>query len=134
MSGNLKEERVRAWQTFAKRHPEGALFCFRGGLRSEIAQRGSACGSGFSPIKGGYKAMRRWLIDTSDNLISNGHFCGRRAHWRGKNRLLNEGNAGNRFPAALISRDWPITAALHLVGGLLSSRHKSVLSWHLGRS
>ena len=73
VSGNLREERVRAWQTFATRHPDGALFCFRGGLRSEIAQRWlQHAGVDFPRIKGGYKAMRRWLIDTSDNLISNG--------------------------------------------------------------
>ena len=103
VSGNLKEERVRAWQTFAISHPEGALFCFRGGLRSEIAQRWLLhAGVDYPRIKGGYKAVRRWLIDTSDELISNGHFL-----WVGgptgaaKTRLLNEGNAGQPIPGSI---------------------------------
>ena len=103
VSGNLREERVRAWQSFATRHPEGALFCFRGGLRSEIAQRWLRhAGVEYPRIKGGYKAMRRWLIEASDNLISNGHLLlvgGPTG--AAKTRLLNEGNAGNPIPGSI---------------------------------
>ena len=103
VSGNLREERVRAWQTFATSHPEGALFCFRGGLRSEIAQRWlRRAGVDYPRIKGGYKAMRRWLIDASDNVISNGHLLlvgGPTG--AAKTRLLNEGNAGKPIPGSI---------------------------------
>ena len=103
VSGNLREERVRAWQTFATRHPDGALFCFRGGLRSEIAQQWlQHAGVDFPRIKGGYKALRRWLIDTSDNLISNGQLLlvgGPTG--AAKTRLLNEGNAGKPIPGSI---------------------------------
>jgi tRNA 2-selenouridine synthase len=103
VSGKLREERVRAWQIFATRHPDGALFCFRGGLRSEIAQRWlQRAGVDYPRIKGGYKAMRRWLIDASDNLISNGHLLlvgGPTG--AAKTRLLNEGNAGKPIPGSI---------------------------------
>ena len=86
--------------TFATRHPDGALFCFRGGLRSEIAQQWLQHGGGFSRIKGGYKAMRRWLIDTSDNLISNGRLLVGGLHWRGKNSPVERG-AGKAIPGSI---------------------------------
>ena len=49
-----------------------------------------------------HKAMRRWLIDTSDNLISNGHLLlvgGPTG--AAKTRLLNEGNAGKPIPGSI---------------------------------
>ena len=38
VNGELKAERLNQWIHFSQRHPNGALFCFRGGLRSEITQ------------------------------------------------------------------------------------------------
>ena len=65
-----KEQRVGAWKIFVAQHPEGALFCFRGGMRSEIAQRWlKDAGVEYPRIKGGYKAIRRWLTDSTDQLI-----------------------------------------------------------------
>ena len=34
----LKDHRVSNWLDFINNNPNGALFCFRGGLRSKIAQ------------------------------------------------------------------------------------------------
>ncbi|MCY4420785.1 MAG: tRNA 2-selenouridine(34) synthase MnmH, partial [Gammaproteobacteria bacterium] len=34
----VREARILAWIEFAKRNPNGALYCFRGGLRSQITQ------------------------------------------------------------------------------------------------
>ncbi|HPY41791.1 MAG TPA: tRNA 2-selenouridine(34) synthase MnmH, partial [Thiolinea sp.] len=39
VSGEEKAARIQAWQNFASQNPEGALFCFRGGLRSRISQQ-----------------------------------------------------------------------------------------------
>ena len=103
VAGNLREERVRAWQTFAARYPDGALFCFRGGMRSEIAQRWlQHAGVDYPRIKGGYKAVRRWLIEASDNLISVGKLLlvgGPTG--AAKTRLLNEGNSGHPIPGSI---------------------------------
>lgn len=64
VSGNLKAARVQAWRDFAERHPRGYLYCFRGGLRSQIAQqwlRDTGCD--YPRLRGGYKAVRRFLLD-----------------------------------------------------------------------
>ena len=63
--GPLKEARVRAWQAFAERHPDGVLYCFRGGMRSQISQRWlyERTGIPYPRVRGGYKALRRFLID-----------------------------------------------------------------------
>ena len=39
VSGALKTERIAAWARFAQAHPDGLLYCFRGGLRSQIVQQ-----------------------------------------------------------------------------------------------
>ena len=103
VSGDRKAERVEAWQTVASRHPEGALFCFRGGMRSEIAQRWlKDAGVDYPRVKGGYKAMRRWLTDSTDQLIEQtpllllGGPTG-----AAKTRILNEGNAGAPIPGSV---------------------------------
>jgi len=70
VSGELKHHRIAAWQTFASEHPEGALYCFRGGLRSRTSQSWlSEVGINYPLIDGGYKALRRFLIDTLDKWV-----------------------------------------------------------------
>ncbi|MEH6627709.1 MAG: tRNA 2-selenouridine(34) synthase MnmH [Motiliproteus sp.] len=62
--GDLKTQRVAAWKAFAQANPEGYLYCFRGGLRSRVSQQWLAeAGIEYPFIEGGYKAMRRFLID-----------------------------------------------------------------------
>ncbi len=64
VAGEIKAARVRAWSEFAEAHPDGYLYCFRGGLRSRIAQQWLAeAGVPYPRIIGGYKAMRRFLLD-----------------------------------------------------------------------
>ena len=100
---DVKERRVRAWQAFAAQHPEGALFCFRGGMRSEIAQRWlHDAGVDYPRIKGGYKALRRWLSESTDHVIERtpllllGGPTG-----AAKTRILNEGNGGQPIPGSV---------------------------------
>lgn len=103
VSGKRKAKRVEAWQAFASQHPNGALFCFRGGMRSEIAQRWLRdAGIDYPRIKGGYKKMRRWLIESTDQLIEQapllllGGPTG-----AAKTRILNEGNGGEPIPGSV---------------------------------
>lgn len=64
VSGREKEKRIEQWSAFAQSYPEGYLYCFRGGLRSRTTQQWlKAVGIDYPLIKGGYKAMRRFLID-----------------------------------------------------------------------
>jgi len=65
--GEVKEARVSGWLDFARRHPDGYLYCFRGGLRSEICQRWMhEAGCDYPRVQGGYKAMRRFLLETTE--------------------------------------------------------------------
>ena len=60
---------VSAWVEFANRHPNGALYCFRGGLRSQIAQQWMhEAGTDFPVVKGGYKALRTFLLGALETL------------------------------------------------------------------
>ncbi len=65
VQGETKQERVTAWEQFAQQHPEGVLFCWRGGMRSKISQQWLYEQSGivYPRIEGGFKALRRFLID-----------------------------------------------------------------------
>ncbi len=65
VQGKIKSERVNHWANFFEQHPEGILYCFRGGMRSKISQQWiyEKTGNIYPRIKGGYKAMRRFLID-----------------------------------------------------------------------
>ncbi|MEM9302637.1 MAG: tRNA 2-selenouridine(34) synthase MnmH [Pseudomonadota bacterium] len=69
VSGALREGRIDGWVAFCEAHPDGLLYCFRGGERSAIVQRWLAeRGVEITRISGGYKAMRRWLIDQTERL------------------------------------------------------------------
>lgn len=65
---DIKEQRVNHWQEFITQNPEGVLYCFRGGMRSKISQQWifEKTGIIYPRVKGGYKAMRRFLIDELD--------------------------------------------------------------------
>jgi len=72
VSGTLREERLNAWMNFVRRHPDGCLYCFRGGLRSSITQQWlSGSEINYPLVKGGYKAMRRFLIGFLDDALTN---------------------------------------------------------------
>lgn len=65
IQGEVKSERVDNWAQYIKQYPEGVLYCFRGGMRSKITQQWiyDKTGVVYPRVKGGYKAMRRFLID-----------------------------------------------------------------------
>lgn len=65
VQGEIKSKRVTHWEQFFKQHPQGILYCFRGGMRSKISQQWiyEKTGIIYPRVKGGYKAMRRFLID-----------------------------------------------------------------------
>jgi len=76
VSGEIKENRVGKWRQFITHNPEGVLYCFRGGLRSRITQQWiyEATGVEYPRIEGGYKAMRRYLIDEFEASIKQQQF------------------------------------------------------------
>jgi len=63
--GERRQQRIARWHAFLQRHPDAALYCFRGGMRSQISQQWLAQATGIHcpRVRGGYKAMRRFLLD-----------------------------------------------------------------------
>ncbi|HET8802082.1 MAG TPA: tRNA 2-selenouridine(34) synthase MnmH [Marinobacter sp.] len=92
VSGDIRAQRTEAWKRFAARHPDGYLFCFRGGLRSRLTQQWIRdAGINYPLVKGGYKALRRFLIDSLEQRIESGQFrivSGRTG--TGKTRVLQQ--------------------------------------------
>jgi tRNA 2-selenouridine synthase len=93
VKGEVKKQRVAAWQTFIEKYPNGVLYCFRGGMRSQIVQMWirEQTGIEYPRVAGGYKAMRRFLIDSIERLAGSFDVVvlgGRTGS--GKTRLLNQ--------------------------------------------
>ena len=63
--GSVKENRVSAWTEFMAEHPSALIYCFRGGLRSQLSQQWAeeAADREIQRLEGGYKAFRTYLID-----------------------------------------------------------------------
>jgi tRNA 2-selenouridine synthase len=75
VSGDIKAVRVAQWKAFAQAHPEGYLYCFRGGLRSRISQSWLAeAGIEYPRVVGGYKAMRTFLLESLTQHIDESDF------------------------------------------------------------
>ncbi len=63
----LREQKLTQWRQFTEAHPEGYLYCFRGGLRSRTTQAWlKEQGINYPLINGGYKAMRTYLLQQLD--------------------------------------------------------------------
>lgn len=76
VSGDIKAARLAQWAAFARAHPDGYLYCFRGGLRSQITQQWlkSEAGIDYPRVVGGYKAMRGFLFDTTRAAVEECQF------------------------------------------------------------
>ena len=96
VSGELKARRIGQWRDFLQRHPDAVLYCFRGGMRSKTSQRWLFEETGIScpRVRGGYKAMRRFLLDQieQNSAICRPVVIGGRTGV-GKTRLLNRCDA-----------------------------------------
>jgi tRNA 2-selenouridine synthase len=67
----IREQRLRDWCGFSDAHPDGYIYCFRGGLRSRTTQQWlREHGVDMPLVRGGYKAMRRFLIDELENAAA----------------------------------------------------------------
>lgn len=65
IQGEVKSGRINDWEKYITQNPKGVLYCFRGGMRSKISQQWiyDKTGIVYPRVNGGYKAMRRFLID-----------------------------------------------------------------------
>lgn len=92
VSGEIRQKRIEQWCNLARNKPEIHLFCWRGGMRSNLARQWiSEAGIDVPLIEGGYKALRRYLMQVIDDvsnrlpLIRIGGKTG-----TAKTRLINE--------------------------------------------
>ncbi len=70
VAGAEKAARVDQWLAFTRRFESGYLYCFRGGLRSQTVQGWlREAGVDYPLVIGGYKAMRRFLLDELSRSI-----------------------------------------------------------------
>ncbi|WP_144211898.1 tRNA 2-selenouridine(34) synthase MnmH [Shewanella donghaensis] len=68
VNGHTKQQRIDAWQQFIAEQPNSYLYCFRGGLRSQLSQQWlKDNGISMPYIEGGYKAMRQFLINVIES-------------------------------------------------------------------
>jgi tRNA 2-selenouridine synthase len=69
VSGQSKVSRLAQWQKFSQVNPQGYLYCFRGGLRSQTVQRWlRESGVNCPLLIGGYKALRQFLLNELEQL------------------------------------------------------------------
>lgn len=74
-TAEIRAQRIARWQDFARRHPDGVLYCFRGGLRSRTAQQWlHDSGVTLPLVQGGYKALRRFLLDAFEQQCGQARF------------------------------------------------------------
>ncbi|WP_034474724.1 tRNA 2-selenouridine(34) synthase MnmH [Aestuariibacter salexigens] len=75
VSGIVKAQRVHAWQSFISTHPDAYLYCWRGGLRSQIVQQWlKEEGVDIPRLPGGYKALRNFILQQVEVLSSSQPF------------------------------------------------------------
>ena len=68
VQGELKQERIQNWCDVVARNPDTHIFCWRGGMRSNLARQWmSEAGVAVPLIEGGYKALRRYLMQVIDD-------------------------------------------------------------------
>jgi tRNA 2-selenouridine synthase len=64
VNGDIKAQRIKAWQDFMAANPKAVLYCARGGLRSQLSQEWLvAAGVECPKVEGGYKSLRGFLFN-----------------------------------------------------------------------
>ncbi|MDG2047645.1 MAG: tRNA 2-selenouridine(34) synthase MnmH [Halioglobus sp.] len=75
VSGEVKAQRLEQWKAFTQQHPQGYLYCFRGGLRSQTVQQWLRDeGIDYPLVTGGYKAMRQFLLEELQRAVASAAF------------------------------------------------------------
>jgi len=75
VSGELRDQRMTAWTDFTQNYPDGYLYCFRGGLRSQTVQQWlREAGIDYPLVEGGYKAMRQFLLAELERSVEDAEF------------------------------------------------------------
>ena len=69
VKGESKKKLVRLWAEHLNENPGSVVYCFRGGMRSEIAVKWlQDYGVNVEKLVGGYKNFRSWIISQHSNI------------------------------------------------------------------
>ena len=75
VSGDLKQQKLQQWKIFLQENPTAVAYCFRGGLRSHTVQQWlHEIGVELAVVSGGYKALRRHLINVIETSSVESNF------------------------------------------------------------
>ena len=75
VGGAVRAARLEGWLAQIAAQPDALLYCFRGGLRSQTVQQWlHEAGVTRPRVAGGYKELRRFLIDTQDKASAECHW------------------------------------------------------------
>jgi tRNA 2-selenouridine synthase len=70
--GEIKAARTRSWCEVVAAHPNTHIYCWRGGMRSNITRQWMReAGVDVPLVEGGYKALRRSLIEVIEETAKN---------------------------------------------------------------
>lgn len=140
ISGEVRQARLDAWLDFCREHPDSMLTCWRGGLRSQIAQSWLAeSGVQVERIPGGYKALRQACLDVFKDLTGTRDWlvlAGKTG--TAKTILINEtthsidlegfaNHRGSAFGAHISPQPTPATFENALACAFLHNSHISIL-------
>lgn len=143
VTGRLREERTAAWLAQCAQWPGGYIYCFRGGLRSQLVQQWlREAGVAYPRITGGYKALRNFLLTTLEQsaelpMVLIGGNTG-----SGKTLLINEladgvdlegaaHHRGSSFGRTLVDQSTQIDFENRLAVLLLKKQHGGCRRWVL---
>ncbi|MCD1126059.1 tRNA 2-selenouridine(34) synthase MnmH [Jinshanibacter sp. LJY008] len=141
VSGDVREQRIAQWRTFCQQNPQGFLYCLRGGLRSHITQQWlKQTGIDYPLVKGGYKAMRNFLIKVNQQVATMPLKVVGGNTGSGKTRLVKalpfgidlEGAArhrGSSFGRTLESQSTQINFENRVAVSLLKQQHQGICRW-----
>ncbi|UVW34690.1 tRNA 2-selenouridine(34) synthase MnmH [SAR92 clade bacterium H455] len=74
VQGDVKAQRIEAWQSFMAANPNAVLYCARGGLRSQLSQEWLAeAGIQCPKVTGGYKSLRGFLFNYLNDYCLQDH-------------------------------------------------------------
>lgn len=141
--GVVRDARLAAWREQCARHPEGYIYCFRGGLRSHIVQQWlHESGVDYPLIEGGYKALRTFAMKATEQasllpMVLIGGNTG-----SGKTRMLRELAAGidlegvahhrgSSFGRTLVKQSSQIDFENRLAVDLLKKQDQGIRHWFL---
>ncbi|WON78571.1 tRNA 2-selenouridine(34) synthase MnmH [Serratia sp. UGAL515B_01] len=143
VTGKLREERTLAWIERCIKQPEGYLYCFRGGLRSQLVQQWlREAGVDYPRVLGGYKALRRFLLDTLETAVSLPMIIVGGNTGCGKTLLINElsegidlegiaCHRGSSFGRTLVKQSTQINFENQLAVKMLKKQHAGCRHWVL---